>query len=97
MVNTDLPDGQTDRYKGRNKMAERVDYNDLWKRINWIFQGRYEYRQKLGSGGMGLVFLVQATDLGRKMYALKVIDKKSPENRNIDLYAEIRDDPAAQV
>lgn len=71
-------------------MAVRVDFNNLWSRIDRVFRGRYEYRGRLGSGGMGLVFLVQATDLGGRLYALKVIDKHSPENSGIDVYAEIQ-------
>ena len=62
----------------------------LWRRIENVFQGRYEYVDKLGSGGMGMVLLVQARDLGRKLYALKIIDKNSPENKGIDVYAEIQ-------
>ena len=62
---------------------------NIIRRIDSVFQGRYEFQGRLGSGGMGLVFLVQAKDLGRKRYALKVIDKSSPENRGVDVYTEI--------
>ena len=62
---------------------------NLIRRIEGVFQGRYEFQGRLGSGGMGLVFLVQARDLGRKRYALKVVDKSSPENLGVDVYTEI--------
>lgn len=62
---------------------------NLIKRIEGVFQGRYEFQGRLGSGGMGLVFLVQVRDLGRKRYALKVVDKSSPENLGVDVYTEI--------
>lgn len=70
-------------------MTGSRDYN-LENRIDAIFKGRYELLGKLGSGGMGMVFLVQANDLGRKHYALKVIDKKRPENAGVDVYVEIQ-------
>ena len=70
-------------------MTGSRDYN-LENRIDAIFKGRYELLGNLGSGGMGMVFLVQANDLGRKHYALKVIDKKRPENAGVDVYVEIQ-------
>ena len=71
-------------------MTAQVDLNELWMRIDRIFHGRYEFRGRLGSGGMGMVFLVQARDLGGKFYALKIISKNSPENYGVDVYTEIQ-------
>lgn len=65
-------------------------YDELNRRVKAIFQGRYELQRRLGSGGMGMVFLVQANDIGRKKYALKVVEKASPENKGVDVYSEIR-------
>ena len=68
-----------------------MENNDfLWRRADALFRGRYEYLGRLGSGGMGMVFLVQARDLGRRKYALKIISKRSPENSGVDVYAEIQ-------
>lgn len=64
--------------------------DNIIRRIETVFRGRYEYLGRLGSGGMGMVFLVRARDLSGMKYALKVVDKKSPENRGIDVYSEIR-------
>lgn len=65
-------------------------YGELNRRVERIFHGRYELKRRLGSGGMGLVFLAQARDIGRKSFALKIIEKASPENKGIDIYSEIR-------
>lgn len=69
-------------------MAE-IRNDNIIKHIETAFQGRYEYLNRLGSGGMGMVFLVRARDLSRKLFALKVVDKRSPENKGIDVYGEI--------
>ena len=66
------------------------DKNNITARIEQVFGGRYQMLGKLGSGGMGMVFLVQARDLSGIKYALKVVDKSSPENMGVDVYAEIR-------
>ena len=64
--------------------------DNIIRRVEQVFRGRYECIGRLGSGGMGKVFLVRARDLSGMKYALKVVDKRSPENRGIDVYAEIR-------
>lgn len=66
-----------------------VRTDNLIARIEKVFKGRYNYLRRLGSGGMGKVFLVQARELGGKQFALKVADKKSPENLGVDVYSEI--------
>ena len=63
--------------------------DNLIARIEKVFNGRYNYLRRLGSGGMGKVFLVQARELGARQFALKVADKKSPENLGVDVYSEI--------
>ena len=67
-----------------------MDENYLRERIEEMFHGRYACLGRLGSGGMGMVLLVQARDLGHKKYALKLIDKNSPENQGVDVYLEIQ-------
>ncbi len=66
-----------------------MNYDSLERKIEYVFQGRYDYLGRLGSGGMGTVCLVQGRDLMRGRYALKVIHKQSPENRDVDVYTEI--------
>ena len=64
--------------------------DSLVARIEKVFIGRYKCLHRLGSGGMGKVFLVQARELGGKQFALKVADKESPENLGVDVYSEKR-------
>lgn len=71
-------------------MAINIDVNSMWIRADRALQGRYSLLGRLGSGGMGMVFLVQARDLSGRHFALKVIDKTSPENAGVDVYAEIQ-------
>ena len=71
-------------------MATSFNINSMWMRANTALQGRYELLGRLGKGGMGMVLLVQARDLSGRQFALKVIDKTSPENAGVDVYAEIQ-------
>ena len=71
-------------------MANDKTVNNLINRTESIFRHRYAVLDRLGKGGMGMVFLVQGRDLGQKKYALKIVDKASPENKGVDVYSEIR-------
>lgn len=63
---------------------------DIVCRIENVFQRRYELIDRLGSGGMGMVFFAQTRDLGHKKYAIKLVDKTAPENKGVDIYSEIQ-------
>ena len=74
----------------RNQIIMSETASDkIVRRIESVFEGRYNYLRRLGSGGMGKVFLVQARELGARQFALKVADKGSPENLGVDVYSEI--------
>lgn len=64
--------------------------SDIIKSIEKAFRGRYECLERLGSGGMGNVFLARQRGQGDMLYALKIVDRKSPESRGIRIYDELR-------